>query len=216
MHTDSTQCMHTTHTYTHACAHMHPHPYSHITHINACTHYAYMHISHMHTCVHLARTTHTCGQANAMYMHVHACTCTCTHTYACVHTCSCPLRDKELSWDRQQRTVLGLQCGWGCLSASCLVRPMFTVGSVSTAPQERPGGDGWVCSEAPEEPYRWHCPPCPTHMRPEVGAEERRNQEGVGVTTVYIATAADNKSQEKNKASLRVSKETCELQPLPR
>lgn len=128
---------------------MHLHPYAHITYTSM--HACILHTSHMHTCESCTHHIHTCGQANTMYMHTHAYTCTCTHTYACVHTCTCPLRDKELSWDRQQWTDLGLQCGWGCLSASCLVRPMFTVGSVSTAPQERPGGDGCVCSEALEE-----------------------------------------------------------------
>lgn len=54
-------------------------------------------------------------------------------------------------------------------------------------------------------------------MCPEVGAEEERNQEGLGVTTICIATAVDSKSQEKDKASLKVSEvETRELKPLPR
>lgn len=72
MHTDSTKCMHNTHTYTHACAHMHS-PTHHI-HISACTHHAYMH--------------------NHMYSHVHVYIFDAPHTHAgvqmpCIHTCTC-------------------------------------------------------------------------------------------------------------------------------
>ena len=51
-----------------------------------------------------------------------------------------------------------------------------------------------------------------------VGAGERWNQEGRGVRSDHClyATATDNKSQEKTRASCRVSEvETHELKPLP-